>query len=271
MTAETERVLDHRAVGELWDENAEAWTTLARLGYDKYRDHINTPAFMAMLPDVAGLRGLDVGCGEGHNTRLVAQQGANLTALDIAGRFVRYAQAREAKEPHGITYLRANAIELPFDDASFDFVMATMSMMDVPDQDRAIREVARVLQPGGFFQFSILHPCFMTPRFKWVLDEAGKRVALECGDYYKAEQGTIEEWIFGSAPEELKERFEKFRIPRFFHTLSTWLNMLIAAGLVIEATAEPYASDESIAIYPSLAATRVVPCSLHVRCRKPSR
>ena len=270
MTLENENALDHSAVGELWNANAEAWTTLTRLGYDKYRDHINTPAFMNMLPDVTGLRGLDVGCGEGHNTRLVAQRGARLTALDIAGRFIRYAQEQESQEPLGITYLHASAVEMPLPDASFDFVMATMSMMDVPEQDRAIREVARVLRPGGFFQFSILHPCFMTPRFKWVLDEAGQRVAMECGDYFSQEQGTIEEWIFGAAPDELKERFEKFRIPRFFHALSTWLNMLCAAGLSIEETAEPFAGDESIAIYPSLAATRVIACSLHLRCRKPS-
>lgn len=271
MTTENERVLDHRAVGELWDENAEAWTTLTRLGYDKYRDHINTPTFLKMLPDVDGLRGLDVGCGEGHNTRLVAQRGAQLIALDIARRFIDYARDQEAREPLGITYLHASAVALPFTGAEFDFVMATMSMMDVPDQQRAIGEAARVLKPGGFFQFSILHPCFMTPRFKWVLNEEGRRVALECGDYFKTEQGTIEEWIFGSAPEELKERFAKFRIPRFFHTLSTWLNMLAAAGLNLEECVEPYASDESIAIYPSLAATRVVSCSLHLRCRKPAR
>ncbi len=182
---------------------------------------------------------------------------------------MRYAQEQEAQEPLGISYLHASAVELPLADASFDFVMATMSMMDVPEQDRAIREIARVLKPGGFFQFSILHPCFMTPRFKWVLDETGQRVAMECGDYFSAEQGTIEEWTFGSAPDALKERFEKFRIPRFFHTLSTWLNMLCAAGLTIEETAEPYAGDESIAIYPSLAATRIIACSLHLRCRKP--
>lgn len=270
MITKDERVLDHRAVGELWDENAEAWTTLARLGYDKYRDHINSPAFMEMLPDVTGLQGLDVGCGEGHSTRLVAQRGARLTALDIARRFVDYGGDQEALKPLGITYLHSSAIDLPFVGASFDFVMATMSMMDMPDQNRAIREVARVLRPGGFFQFSMLHPCFMTPRFKWVLDEQGKRVAMECGDYFGTEQGTIEEWIFGSAPEELKERFAKFRIPRFFHTLSTWLNMLTTAGLVLEECTEPYASDESIAIHPSLAASRVVACSLHLRCRKTS-
>ena len=269
MTPENERAFDHSAVGELWNANAEAWTTLTRLGYDKYRDHINTPAFMNMLPDVTGLRGLDVGCGEGHNTRLVAQRGARLAALDIAGRFIRFAQAQEALEPLGITYLRASTVEMPLADASFDFVMATMSMMDVPEQDRAVREVARVLKPGGFFQFSILHPCFMTPRFKWVLDETGQRVAMECGDYFNQEQGTIEEWIFGSAPDELKERFAKFRIPRFFHTLSTWLNMLCAAGLSIEETAEPFAGDDSIAIHPKLASTRVIACFLHLRCRKP--
>ena len=170
-----------------------------------------------------------------------------------------------------IEYLRASAVELPLADTSFDFVMATMSMMDVPDQDRAIREVTRVLRPGGFFQFSILHPCFMTPRFKWVVDETGQRVAMECGDYFAAEQGAIEEWIFGSAPDELKDRFAKFRIPRFFHTLSTWLNMISGAGLTIEHCAEPYASDESIAIHPKLESTRVIACFLHLRCRKPSR
>lgn len=270
MNRESNRVADHRTVGELWNENAEAWTTLARLGYDKYRDHINTPAFIEMLPDVSGLRGLDVGCGEGHNTRLVAQKGAKLIAIDIAGRFVEFAQEQEVREPLGITYLQASAVELPFGDEGFDFAMATMSMMDVPEQGRAMREVARALKPGGFFQFSILHPCFLTPRFKWVLDDEGRRVAMECGDYFAAEQGAIEEWIFGAAPDELKDRFAKFRIPRYFHTLSTWLNMIAAAGLILEESAEPYASDESIAIHPSLASTRVIACFLHLRCRKPS-
>ena len=179
-----------------------------------------------------------------------------------------YAQDHEVREPLGIRYLQASGVALPFADASFDFTMATMSLMDIPDQAAALREVARALKPGGFFQFSILHPCFMTPRFKWVLDENGRRVAMECGDYFASEQGKVEEWIFGSAPDELKARFSKFRIPRFYHTLSAWLNMLSAAGLALEESAEPYASDESIAIHPKLAATRTVACFLHVRCRK---
>jgi hypothetical protein len=61
--------MDHEEVGRFWDGNAEAWTRLARAGYDVYRDHLNTPALLALLPDVAGLTGLDIGCGEGHDTR----------------------------------------------------------------------------------------------------------------------------------------------------------------------------------------------------------
>jgi hypothetical protein len=64
--------MDHRDAGTYWNENAEAWTRLSRAGYDVYRDGLNTPAFLALLPDVRGLRGLDIGSGEGHGTRLLA-------------------------------------------------------------------------------------------------------------------------------------------------------------------------------------------------------
>jgi SAM-dependent methyltransferase len=85
--------MDHNEVGHYWNGNADAWTRLARAGYDVYRDALNTPAFLEMLPPVEGLRGLDVGCGEGHNTRLLARRGAKMTAVDIAERFVELAAA----------------------------------------------------------------------------------------------------------------------------------------------------------------------------------
>ena len=90
--------MDHEEAGRYWDANAEVWTKLARAGYDVYRDYLNTPAFFAMLPDVANLSGLDIGCGEGHNTRLLAKRGANITAIDISKEFVRFASEWELKE-----------------------------------------------------------------------------------------------------------------------------------------------------------------------------
>ena len=126
--------MDHRQVGRYWDENAEVWTKLARAGYDVYRDYLNTPAFFEMLPDVQGLQGLDIGCGEGHNTRLLAEHGARMTALDISQVFVRQAEAW-AESPPGICYQVASAVELPYAGAAFDFATGFMSFMDIAETD----------------------------------------------------------------------------------------------------------------------------------------
>ncbi len=262
--------MDDHEVGRLWDGNADAWTLLARMGCDICRDYVNTPAFLSMLPQVKGLRGLDIGCGEGYNTRLIAQRGADMVGLDISAKFVRHAQERENEEPLGIAYLSASGCALPFADEQFDFAVAFMSLMDMASHDAGVREVYRVLKRGGFFQFSILHPCFCTPRWKWVYDESGMKVAKECGDYFSEQQGVVEEWIFAAAPEELKQRLPKFKVPRFFRTLGSWVNLLIDAGFAVERLQEPHADDEAISRQPHLADTLVVPDFLHVRCRKPA-
>jgi len=51
--------MDSAKVAEYWESNAETWTRLVRAGYDIYRDALNTPAFLAMLPPVSGLCGLN--------------------------------------------------------------------------------------------------------------------------------------------------------------------------------------------------------------------
>ena len=50
--------MDDKEVGKYWDENAENWTRLARMGYDRSRDLINSPAFFKILPDIVNLKGL---------------------------------------------------------------------------------------------------------------------------------------------------------------------------------------------------------------------
>src|SRR5882724_9125344 len=120
--------MDHKDAGQFWNESAESWVKLARAGYDIYRDHLNTPAFFAMLPDVTGLAGLDIGCGEGHNTRLLAKRGAVVTAaIDIAEAFIAHARQAEADAPLGIEYRVASAVALPFPAATFDFATGFMS------------------------------------------------------------------------------------------------------------------------------------------------
>lgn len=256
-------------VNKYWEENAGTWTKLTRLGYDLYRDHLNTPAFFNILPPVGGLKGIDIGCGEGYNTRLLAAKGARLTAIDVSETFINEAIKEEERNPFGIEYKVASATYLPFADRQFDFATSFMCLMDVPDASLAIREAFRVLRPGGFFQFSISHPCFNTSYRKNLRDADGNTYAIEIGSYFKNGSPVIEEWIFGACPADLKSQLPKFKIPTFSRTLSQWVMALLDAGFIIEYMQEPFPDDEVVAAHPYLQDSQVVAYFLHIRCRKP--
>ena len=188
-------VVERPDTRRIWDANAAAWVELSRAGLDIYRDLVNTPGFFALLPDVEGRFGLDLGCGEGHNTRLLAATGANIVALDVSEPFIA-AAASESRV--GIWYVIGDGAVLPFADGSFDFITAFMSLMDVADPENTLRETARVLKPEGFVQFSVVQPATGTPIRRWVEDDSGQRNALAIGGYFY-EGPLTETWIFGAA------------------------------------------------------------------------
>lgn len=256
-------------VARLWEANAETWTRHARAGYDVYRDALNTPAFLAMLPDVRGKAGLDMGCGEGNNTRAVARQGARMQAVDISPTFIRHASATEAAEPLGIRFAEGDAMALPFPDAEFDFVTAFMCLMDMADPARALGQARRVLRPGGFLQFSILHPCFVPPHRKVLREADGQVRAIEIADYFDTTEGKVDTFWFSTLPEDKRAEVEPFRVARFHRTLSGWVRLVLDAGLVIEAFGEPSATPELAAQFPAVADTQVAPLFLIIRARKP--
>ncbi len=255
-------------VGALWEQNAPSWTLLSRAGYDVYRDRLNTPAFIELLPPVGSLRGIDLGCGEGSNTRLLARRGARMTAIDIAPSFIAAAQELEIREPLGISFQIGDAAELDAPDASFDFATAFMSLMDMPDQATALQEAYRVLVDGGFLQFSILHPCFSPPIRKPLRTAEGEVYAIEIADYFNRTHGDIETWTFGAAPAAERARHPPFRVPRYHRTLGDWVSMILAVGFRIEALSEPMADERTAKECPDVADTRVAPLFLHLRARK---
>lgn len=261
--------MDHREAGRYWNESADTWTSLARAGYDVYRDHFNTPAFFEMLPDISGMSGLDIGCGEGYNTRLLAKRCASVSAIDISEVFIEHAIAEESKERLGIAYSIASAVQLPYEDGKFDFATGFMSFMDVPETDRVLAEAFRILKPGGFLQFSICHPCFDTAHRRNLRGPDGKTYAIEVGDYFRDHDGEVEEWLFCAAPAQVKAGLPNFKIPRFRRTLSEWFNLLVATGFLLEQVNEPTLSDEVVARVPFLQDTQVVSYFLHIRVRKP--
>jgi SAM-dependent methyltransferase len=261
--------MDDVTVRQYWEKNAHAWTLLTRAGYDVCRDLQTSPAFFAMLPDVRGLTGLDIGCGEGHNTRKLAERGARVFALDLATDLACAAVAYQSAVSSSIRYLSASALHLPFPAQSFDFVTGFMSLMDVAGgPEQVLPEIARVLKQGGFLQFSILHPCFTPLHRRVIRDSVGVPVAIELARYFDRTDDYVERWTFSAAPAEVIADLDLFAVPRFHRTLGDWLNAIAAARLRVEACVEPTVDDETFAHSPILADTRIAPYFLLLRCRR---
>jgi SAM-dependent methyltransferase len=125
-----------------------------------------------LLGDVRGRRVLELGCGAAAGARWLAGQGAVVAALDLSEGMLRH--AREAAGRTGVTVplVQADALALPFAGGSFDIVCTAFGAVPfVADSAAVMREVARVLRPGGAWVFSLTHP------MRWVFwdepDESG--------------------------------------------------------------------------------------------------
>ncbi len=95
-----------------------------------------------------GARVLELGCGTGMLFPHY-RPGTDVTAVDLDEAFLERAKARAASSPASIQVARADAMALPFPDASFDEVLIFLVLCSIPDVKRALAEVRRVLRPGG--------------------------------------------------------------------------------------------------------------------------
>jgi SAM-dependent methyltransferase len=132
------------------------WTGSMPETYDRY---LGPAIFLPHALDLAhraatlsASRLLEVAAGTGLLTRALAEAlpAARITATDLNEAMVRYASSRV----DGVVWRQADAMALPFDDASFDLVVCQFGVMFFPDKRAAFREVARVLAPGGRFLFN---------------------------------------------------------------------------------------------------------------------
>jgi ubiquinone/menaquinone biosynthesis C-methylase UbiE len=248
-----------------WNDNAPSWSRLSRQGYDTYRDAISSPAFFDMLPDVHGLKGLDVGTGEGYNSQKATENGAQMIGLDLSDAFCREAADRNTD---GLSFLCGDARSLPFRDGFFDFCISTMAFMDFPEQVTAMKEVYRILKPGGFFQFSILHPFYDSSHGEWVRNEAGEEEGYLIRDYFRSPDGDVDEWMFSALPPDERKRQTAFKTPRHNLSISEWITGLAEIGFKIEECREPRPSQESVSRHPNIRDALIMPYFLILRSRK---
>jgi ubiquinone/menaquinone biosynthesis C-methylase UbiE len=112
-----------------------------------------------LLGEVTGRRVLEVGCGAAACSRWLAAAGAYPVALDLSAGMLAQARAGARRTGRAVPLVQGDAEALPFADGSFD--IATTAFGAVPfvaDPGRVMREVYRVLRPGGRWVFAVTHP-----------------------------------------------------------------------------------------------------------------
>jgi SAM-dependent methyltransferase len=112
---------------------------------------------------------LEIGCGTGVHTRLLASAGARVTAVDLTPTAVELTRRRIELAGLSADVLEADAEHLPFADASFDYAWSWGVVHHSFDTDRVLAEVARVLRPGGTFAFMVYHRASLTFWLNYVL------------------------------------------------------------------------------------------------------
>lgn len=132
-------------------------------GYDDLGTKFQEKAAAAQLEgvDLRGREVLDVGCGTGVISLLALEKGAaKVVCSDISGYMLEMGRAKAQRLGYGdrMDFRRMDAESLPFANASFDLVMSGMALGIIPDSEKAVAEMVRVLRPGGYLSLSAHGP-----------------------------------------------------------------------------------------------------------------
>ena len=233
-------------LGASWEKHAAPWVAWAREpGHDSYW-LFHRDLFLPLVP-AAGRKTLDLGCGEGRLSRDLKALGHDVVGVDVSPTML---EAAQLADPEIATCL-ADAAALPFSDATFDCVVAFMSLQDVDDLSGAIREVGRVLEPGGRFCLAIVHPLNSAGGFE---GDAAESPFVISGSYLQ--ESFYEDDLVRDG---LEMTFVSAHRP-----LHVYTDAMSQAGLLIERLNEPAAPEHAVT-RPQSRRWQRLPLFLHIR------
>jgi SAM-dependent methyltransferase len=176
-----------------------------------------------LLGDVRGRRVLELGCGAAAGARWLDGEGAEVVALDLSAGMLRHARLAADRSGVRVPLVQADALALPFPDGAFDVVCTAFGAVPfVADSAAVMREVARVLRPGGSWIFSITHP------MRWIfLDEPGEEGLKAIHSYF--DRRPYVEQDGAGVPSYVEQH----------RTLGDRIRELVGAGFVLRDLVEP--------------------------------
>lgn len=191
-----------------YEDFADEFAEHAEYGF--HNAHLDRPACLELLGDVRGKTVLDAACGPGLYAEELHRRGARLIGCDQSPRMVELAQLRVPQAD-----IRLHDLARPLtwlDDESVDLVLFALALEYLDDRVSALRELRRVLRPGGALVLSRLHPTG-----DWL---------RHGGDYF--------------APRVIEETWSRgWQLRYWLAPLQTTCEELFEAGFLIERLVEP--------------------------------
>lgn len=185
-----------------------------------------------LLPEFAGKRVLDLGCGYGWHCAYAAQKGAaSVLGVDLSEKML--ATAREKNSGAVIRYRRAAMEELAFAPGSFDVVLSSLAFHYVRDFAPLVEHIHEWLAPGGAFVFSVEHPVF---------------TAYGSQDWYYGPDGEILHFPVDrySFEGERQAVFLGETVTKYHRTLTAYLETLLQSGFVLRHVVEPQPPEDML-------------------------
>ena len=218
---------NRRASRSWWDGDADAYQA-EHGGFLGEVDFVWCPeglreADAQLLGELAGRRVLEVGCGAAAGSRWLATQGAEVVAVDLSAGMLRHAALAAASSGVRVPLVQCDAMALPFADNAFDTACTAFGAVPfVDDSGQVMREVFRVLRPGGRWVFSVTHP------MRWIfLDDPGEPGLVAVHPYF--DRTPYVEYDATGAPSYVEHH----------RTVGDRVRELVAAGFVLRDIVEP--------------------------------
>lgn len=171
---------------------------------------------------------LDLGCGQGKLSRFLAKNGNRVVGIDISKNLINHAIEIEKKEQLQIRYFVDDAQILDTQTKDlFDGIICHMALMDIANIKEVFFASYSKLKPGGWFAFTLTHPCFDSPYAKW--DKNNSRI--------------IYEYLEDSFWKSKNPNGIRGQVGAYHRKLSTYTNVLIETGFQIKKIEEPEATE----------------------------
>jgi SAM-dependent methyltransferase len=211
------------------------------------------PVLQSFLPDLNGVRVLDLGCGFGWFCRWARQNGAaSVLGVDVSERML--ARAREETGDRAVSYERADLERFAPAPGSFDLAYSSLAFHYLTDLGGLLERVGQALPAGGMLVCSVEHPLMTAPAHQgWSLDPDGQPAWPVNG--YLAEGPRRTDWLAKG-------------VIKLHRTIATYLDLIRGSGFALTHFVEWAPSEDQVTAHPEWAKERERPSFLLLGCKR---